>query len=268
MGRPGNLFSEETLSAGLPYFDYQRLVAREAILPWLSGRVEIAGSGVADLGCGPGGVLDVLRESGAACGLGIDRDVEAIASSPFRPDERFRLEVADLASLRAPERFDLVVLHDVLEHVVSVGAVLDSAIGLLADGGCLFVSFPPYRSAFGGHQHLAAGFARFLPYLHYLPTGLFLRLARPTDNVCMSAERSLADLVAVDRTRLTLAKAERAFAAAGLRIDARDLFLVRPEHTIRYGVPAARAGLTGRVPLLREVVVTGAYYLLRRGNPA
>jgi len=265
-GRLANLFSPGTVTTGLPYFDYQRAVAREAVLPWLRPRVRLERAAVADFGAHQGGLLDEVRAStGAASGLGIELNEAVVASSPFVADERFRLEVGDLTALD-PEAgpFDLIFLHDVLEHVVDVERVLAAAAARLTPEGRLFVAFPPYRGPFGGHQHLASGWARAAPYLHYLPGRAFFRLARPGANEYMSSADSLSDLVSVRRTRLTLGRAERAFGAAGLRVVARRLFLVRPEHTLRYGVPTVGAGPVGALPVLRELAVSGAYYLLAR----
>ena len=265
-GRLANLFSPGTVTTGLPYFEYQRAVAREAVLPWLRPRVRLEGAAVADFGAHQGGLLDEVRAStGAASGLGVELNEAVVASSPFVSDERFRLEVGDLTALDPQAGpFDLLFLHDVLEHVVDVERVLAAAAARLTPGGRLFVAFPPYRSPFGGHQHLAAGWARAAPYLHYLPGRAFFRLARPGANEYMSSADSLSDLVSVRRTRLTLGRAEHAFGAAGLRVVARRLFLVRPEHTLRYGVPTVGAGPLGAWPVLRELAVSGAYYLLAR----
>lgn len=246
------------------YFEYQIAVAREALIPWLRPRVELDGALVGDFGCHEGGMLHAFREdTGAAGGVGIELNPTLVERSPFVSDDRFRLEVGDLAEAVAGERFDLIVLHDVLEHVGDVGAVLEAAAARLAPGGRLFVSFPPYRSPFGGHQQYAAGIARALPFVHHLPGRLFLRLARPAPTEYMSREDSLEDLRSVRRTRLTLEKAERAFAAAGLRTADRELFLVRPEHSLRYGVRTRRARRLGELPIVRELAVSGAYYLLR-----
>ena len=52
--------------------------------------------------------------------------------------------------------------------------------------------------------------------------------------------------------------------APGLELVDRDLFLVRPEYTVRYGMAARGAGPLGRIPLVRELAVNGAFYLARR----
>lgn len=245
------------------YFEYEVAVGREAVIPWVASRMELEGAYVGDFGCHEGGLLHAFRElTGVRGGLGIELNPALVARSPFVPDERFRLEVGDLVDAGGGEPFDLIVLHDVLEHVVDVAAVLRASAARLRAGGRIFVSFPPYRSPFGGHQQYAAGIARTLPYVHHLPESLFLRLARPAATEYMSREDSLDDLRSVRLTRLTLDKAEQAVAGAGLRMVDRELFLVRPEHSLRYGIRTRGAGRAGELPIIRELAVSGAYYLV------
>ncbi len=196
--------------------------------------------------------------------LGLELSEEVVASSPFVADERFRLEVADLMTLETGEpRFDLVVLHDVLEHIPDYDRALHMIRRSLRAEGHVFVSFPPYYSAFGGHQQLARGRARFVPFTHYLPARIFFRVARPGEQEYMTAAGALEDMLSVRRTRLTLSVAERAFSRAGFEVEERELFLVRPEYTVRYGLASRTAGLLGRIPVAREALVNGAFYLLR-----
>ena len=263
MPRLGSFFGQSSLTGWSRYFDYQVAVAREAVIPWLRDRMPLEGVRIGDFGCHEGGMLHAFREdTGVAGGLGLELNSALVERSPFVADGSFRLEVGDLATARGEETFGLVLLHDVLEHVGDVEAVVRASAARLAPGGRLFVSFPPYRSPFGGHQQYAAGAARALPYVHHLPKRLFLRVARPAATEYMTAADALEDLRSVRRTRLTLARAEAAFAGAGLRAEHCELFLVRPEHSLRYGVPTVGAGPLGAIPVLRELIVSGAYYLL------
>ncbi len=259
--------SRRTVTAGLSYFDYQVEVTRLAVIPWLARRTLLDGVRIGDFGAHQGGALHAFREDGrAGGGVGVELNESLVRTSPFVPDGRFRLAAGDLLSLD-PDLgdFDLVLLHDVLEHVVEVERVVEAAAARLRPGGGMFVVFPPYGSAFGGHQHTAAGWARAAPFLHFLPAPLFFRLARPGANEYMAAADALDDMRSVRSTRLTLARAERAFAQAGLRIADRELFLVRPEHSLRYGLLTRGAGALGWIPGLRELAVSGAHYLLTRG---
>jgi SAM-dependent methyltransferase len=252
------------LLPGFSYFEYQRIVCRDVVIPWLERRLELEDLLVGDFGAHHGGMVDALRESGRVSGaVGLELSREVVESSPFVADHRFRLEVADLLAL-APDsqRFNLILLHDVLEHIPDYQQALRAIRDSLGKDGRLFVSFPPYYSAFGGHQQYARGLARMLPFVHFLPASLFYRISKPGEQEYMTAEGAHEDMVSVRRTRLTLAAAERAFAHAGLTVVDRELFLVRPEYTVRYALRPRGAGVLGRLPVLRELGVNGAFYLL------
>ncbi len=258
-----NLWSETTFTGGRSYFDYERQLGEEVVIPWLEPRLDLAGLSVGDFGCHQGGVLEALRGDGRIeRGLGFDTNEANLAASPFEPDDRFRLEQRDLLTLSPGEyRFDLILLCDVLEHIPEPELMMRIAHDNLAPGGRVLVTFPPYWSPFGGHQQLASNWLRITPYVHYLPENTVLRLAKIGDTDYMSRDDAVADMRSVRRTRLTLRKAERAFAQAGLTVEAFEPYLLRPEYSVRYGLTSRRNRL-GSVPGLRELVTMGAYYLL------
>ena len=164
------------LLPGFSYFEYQRIVCREVLIPWLEKRIALEGRLVGDFGAHHGGMVDALREWGHVAGaIGLELSEDVVASSPFVSDEKFRLEHADvLAPGSEIPKFDLVLLHDVLEHVPEYGRALDAIRSSLRAGGYAFISFPPYYSAFGGHQQYARGLARFTPFVHLLPARALL----------------------------------------------------------------------------------------------
>jgi SAM-dependent methyltransferase len=265
MGETRGVQAKGHLLRDMTYFEYERRVAAEVVIPWLRARIELGGVLLGDVGAHQGGMLEAFRESALVRGgIGLELSEEVVKASPFVADERFRLEVADVMTI-APGtyEFDLVLLHDVLEHIPDYRGALTAIRGVLRPGGHVFISFPPYYSGFGGHQQLARGRARMVPFVHLLPAGLFFRLAEPGENEYMSRDGSFEDLVSVRRTRLSLGRAERAFADLGFRVVARELFLVRPEYRIRYGLRERGAGPLDRVPVLRELAVNGGFYLLQ-----
>jgi SAM-dependent methyltransferase len=268
VGAASSLFKGATLIDPFDsYFEYERAMARTAIIPWLTERLSFDdGLAVGDFGCHEGGTLQALRDGGlAASGTGFELESEVLARSPFVCSEHFDLRHEDILEIDPAEhRFDLILLIDVLEHVPALERALAVAAGCLGSGGRCFVSFPPYFSPLGGHQHVASNWTRLAPYLHYLPSRLFYAVVEVKDDPYLNRQELLADMRSVRRTKLTVARAERAFSSSGLQVVARDLFLLRPEYRARYGVRPVRAGVLGRVPGLREAVVMGAYYLLEK----
>ncbi len=268
MAQLTHLLDNTTLSGGLSYFDYEYQVAEAIVIPWLKKHIYLNNLSVGDFGCHQGGILQAFREHGTiSSGTGYDLNEDSIRTSPFVRDANFQLEVGDVLTLDPTvNSFDLILIRDVLEHIPDYENVLRKAQACLKPGGYLFISFPPYYSPFGGHQQLAANWAKLVPYLHYLPESLLFQLVSLVDNSYMSAEDSKGDMTSVRRTRLTLGKTEKAFQAIGLLPVAQDYFLLRPEFKIRYGIPALPCAIMGRIPFLREVVTMGVYYLVQKPN--
>lgn len=264
---------ETTRMASNPYYEpmssaerrvqYEYQIALDSIIPNLKAwNVNVRGKRVLDLGCGDGGLSVALAESGARC-LGIDHNEQRIAeavnlASNHKVSATFM--AADVLQMHQfAERFDLIVLSEVVEHLLdwsNVEALLRWCGNHLTPQGVVYVSFPPWFSPFAGHQ---AGWPviRYLPWYHLLPQRI-KHLLVPTH-----APRYL-DFFR-ELNHITIGGFERIVTRSGLEIAQRDLYHLRPEFRWRYGVPVIRAvPMLAKMAGVREIVSTGAYYLLTR----
>lgn len=126
--------------------------AREAmVLARLEGLAPAAGFGdILDVGCGDGLLLDALARFGRPQGLEPDaallsdygRARGTIHVAPF--DERFR----------PAERFGLILMLDVLEHLDDDVAALRHAARLLDRRGRLVITVPAFRMLWTGHDDI------------------------------------------------------------------------------------------------------------------
>lgn len=115
-----------------------------------------------EIGCGMGYLTYALRRAGYRRVLGIDLSATAIAAAIGRYAGDYI--VADAASfgMQTEERFDAVILSEVIEHLEDPVAILTAARELLKPGGCVICTTP--SRDFGG----AAGhpWATDLPPVH------------------------------------------------------------------------------------------------------
>ncbi len=98
---------------------------------------------ILELGCGEGRLAEFTAERGLDY-TGVEMNAKKVERArAWYPDHRF-VEADMLEAPLGDERFDTVILAEVLEHVPEdVGArMLDRAWGLLAAGGRLIVSVP------------------------------------------------------------------------------------------------------------------------------
>lgn len=117
-----------------------------------------AGRRVLDMGCGAAGKSLYYAAMGAAAVTGVDvdgryeREARALAEK-LGLAAKFRFLCADaLAPGLPPESFDTVMMTDFLEHVSDPGRAVETALGLLAPGGRLFITLPPYGHPYGAHM--------------------------------------------------------------------------------------------------------------------
>jgi SAM-dependent methyltransferase len=250
------------------YRRYQSALARKHLIPEFERwGVSLAGKRVLEVGCGNGGCgAEFARIGCRVVMMDIDERLVRLAVEHNAREEvdaeAFTGNALDeTAPFWSRGPFDVVLFRDVMEHLESPAKALSIARRFLAPGGVVLVVFPPYYSPYGAHQQILPRkkflFVPYnkLPYLHWLPEPLFLRLVRGG----AAPAREVARLSGI---RLTIRKFEREARSAGFVVRRRTLYLSRPSFSLRYGLPVVEAGILGRAPLLAEAVVTAAHYLL------
>ena len=225
--------SASRFSSSDAYRGYQQRIAREGLLPLLAATgISLSGKRLLDVGCGTGGMTTVWRSEGARA-VGMDIDASRLVGLPsgFLAGDVTRLPFRDGA-------FDLVFAHDCIEHVPDLGAALSEIARVLADDGRAFITFPPFYSAYGGHQQGSRSWVKYLPFGHIMPSRLWLALAGSGRYSAMFRGLS----------RLSMSRFERALPARGLAVEKRFAFIIRPEVALRAGLPSVGASARRAYP--------------------
>lgn len=141
---------------------YLHMAAVEQRHWWFAGRRRVLaacitrlglapGARILELGAGTGGNVALLQKFGTVTAVEMNEAARDIA--------RARHAGADVRAGTLPhelplagQRFDLVCLFDVLEHVEDDAASLSAARALLAPGGFLLITVPAYKFLFGPHD--------------------------------------------------------------------------------------------------------------------
>ncbi|OGE89300.1 MAG: hypothetical protein A2722_02815 [Candidatus Doudnabacteria bacterium RIFCSPHIGHO2_01_FULL_50_11] len=252
------------------FFEYQKDLVRATVLPFFREyNIDLNGLRVADIGCGEGGMIAILRETFPQANLtGYDLSPKHIAKASLRNILNARFEVYDILEIPRAT-FDFILFRDVLEYTQNVPRALGNLSALLAPNGTAFVTFPPYLSAYGGHQHIARGsWIKAIPYVHLLPDPIFyflIRNRRPEEEGRDSfVEGYLEDLRRIRATRVSISGFETNVSKAGFQTMHKGLYFIRPSIAFRYRLPVIKNRLFGRIPFLRELTTSGAEYLLRK----
>lgn len=242
------------------YWQYEYDVVHRTIAPLLvSWGVDLHQARVLDIGCGEAGGLAALSDRGAHC-WGFDIDQQRIDHARAMIGSRaMTLAAGDL--YRDPpfagHRFDLVVLHDVFEHLENKRSGMQALAAFLTPSGKLLITFPPYFSAFGAHQQLLSTWYARLPFFHLLPFSLTFLLPR------LSKEHQpfVDEIMKLGRLKMGMRHFERVVREAGMHMDRKQAYLLSPNY-VRFRLPPVPAGPLARIPGLSELLCTAVIYLL------
>ena len=246
------------------YWQYEYDVCDRFIVPLLNAwGIRPEGSAVLDVGCGEGGGLCALHDRGGSC-TGFDIDGSRVQTAlRLQGGRGIGFVCGDLYADDVPfsgRRFDLVTLHDVFEHLDHKRAMVAKLKKYLTPGGKLLIRFPPYYSAYGGHQqHLRVWFAR-LPFVHLVP----FSASRILPRLKGEAPHVVAEVQKLARLKMGMKKFEQIAAQGGMRVERRQAYIISPNH-IRFRLKPVPAGPLARLPLVREFACTGVIYLLAEG---
>lgn len=224
---------------------------------------------VLEIGCGDGGnLLPLARRGWEAVGVDISeariRDARAFFEAEGAEATFIAADILTLDDFRG--HFDLIICHDVIEHIADKRRFLSRIEYFMKPGGVLFMAFPAWQMPFGGHQQICHGrLLSRLPFYHLLPRGLYRRIleAGGEGRDCVD------ELLAIKSTRLTIERFERLAADSGLRIADRRLWLVNPHYQTKFGLHPRRLWpAMAAIPYVRNFFSTGCFYILTKLHTA
>jgi SAM-dependent methyltransferase len=151
---------------GLPSYVWR--FGQERRLALIDRYAPLAGCRVLDVGCGIGTYVEKLRPFSDRV-YGIDVDVESVMEGGQRLPNL--LVAAAESPPFVPSSFDVILLHEVLEHVQDDRRVVEEAYRLLAPGGRIVIFAPNRLYPFETHGIYWRGEYRFgnFPLVGYLP---------------------------------------------------------------------------------------------------
>ena len=189
---------------------------------------------VLEVGCAEGGLLEVFQSHGHnVVGVEISRDRA----------NKARVDVIgiDICGYNTDERFDLIVMVDVIEHIILKIATLKKVFELLKPGGYLYITFPPKHSPFAGHQQHNK-WLKYILWISLLPESI-IRLLGSTDAIIENKRKA----ISVEAFEKMI---------KDFQVIEKDLYFIRPQYKIRYGWKPRKAWF--------KYLTFGAEYLLTR----
>lgn len=150
------------------------------------------GKKVLDFGCGMGG-MSLWYATNFQCqvyGVDIDRHHISVANQLKAKYhvENVMFEVRNILDKPLDDRFDFIVLNDVAEHIQLpiLKKIFQALSKMLAPGGGIYVSYPPWRSPYASHVQHVVG----MPWCQFLPEGILLKLIEKNNRPIVGEEES------------------------------------------------------------------------------
>jgi len=115
----------------------------------------VDGKNILDGGCGSGRLSKLLLDRGFEV-VAIDTDLKAVEIAKKKGISCF---VADISEWKTEQKFDCIILGDVLEHIDDDKSAMRKIHTMLNPNGCIVVNVPAYQALFSKHD-IALGHKR------------------------------------------------------------------------------------------------------------
>jgi len=249
------------------YWRYQYELGRDIIVPYFQNNIcEIKDKKIVEIGSAEGGVLHSFVRAGASYGLGTDIAENRLesgrkvsAATQLNVEFTSHNIITDEIPQKWQNYFDIVILRDVIEHLPEPELAILKIRELLRDEGFLYVTFPPYRSPYGGHQHTLAGnFLTKLPYIHLFPDFIFRKM------ISSGRQIDQEETLRLRKIRLSSKKFKECVYSAGYKIAKEAYFLLRPVFKKKFGLPTVKIGAIGKIPFLGDFLSLECMYVLKK----
>jgi SAM-dependent methyltransferase len=252
-------------------FSQQTDNARSHVMPFIEKVSGInADMQILEIGCGEGGVLVPFLEKGChAVGIELD-EAKSIYAKELLDDyiQKGQLEIVnrniyDEEALTAyKNKFDLILLKDVIEHIPRQEIFIPYLNEFLKPGGLVFFGFPPWYMPHGGHQQACDNkFLSVLPWFHLLPTSVYKKVLKAFGET----EGVIKEMLEIKETGISIERFEKIAVSSGYSIVNKTHYLINPIYEQKFGLKAFKQlPVIRSIPFIRNFVTTCVYYLIKR----
>lgn len=218
---------------------------------------------VLEIGCGEGGNLLPFSQAGCSV-MGIeivDYRVEEAQQFFKTNNSEGTFLCADFLTVAPPEeKFDIVLLHDVIEHITYKEKFLSHIMDFMSPKGILFAGFPAWQMPFGGHQQIChSRLCSHFPFLHLLPMPLYQTVLR----YCGETEDAIDELADIKKCGMSVGKFENIIKRCRYKILDRTLWMVNPHYRQKFGfTPRKLWNVFSHIPYLRNFITSSCWFCL------
>lgn len=221
---------------------------------------------ILEIGCGEGGNLLPFAELGCRV-TGIDRTASRIQQAQkFFTVSGYegKFIAIDFFDFSTSSRYQLILIHDVIEHISQKEEFFRRLHPLLAEGGIIFWGFPSWQMPFGGHQQICHNkLVSSLPFIHLCPDAFYRLLLK-----CFHETPScIEELLDIKQCRMTIDAFEQLSLNYGYEIADRQLWFINPHYQQKFHLkPQKLHPILARLKYIRNFFSTSCFYITCNKN--
>jgi SAM-dependent methyltransferase len=253
------------------YFDEQVYTTEKHVIPFIRQYFPFENNiNVLEIGCGEGGNLKPFMDLGCRV-TGVDLSPSKIFNAnKFLSDHpnfhkaSFIVKDIYLADKELVEKFDLIIMRDVIEHIHDQEKFMGFVKRFLKPEGKFFLAFPPWYNPFGGHQQVATSkVLSKLPYFHILPKPFYKFILKTSGEV----PEKIDGFLEIKDTGISIERFKRILRQHHYQIIKEIQFFINPNYQVKFGLkPRKQTSLITSIPFIRNFFVTACYYLVESSH--
>lgn len=249
------------------YFEELASTSEKYILPFIEELYPVSKqSNVLEIGCGQGGNLKPFANKGCKV-VGVDICKEKIdcANEIFHENgrqENCTFIFADIFTINdLNHSFDLILIHDVIEHIEDKERFLLHVKKFLSPDGVIFIGFPAWFMPFGGHQQVChSKIVSHFPFIHLLPKAIYRSILKST----RESEGGIEEMLYIKRCGINIEMFYQLVKRLNFRLEKEFLYFINPHYEIKFGlVPRKLYTWIGKIPYIRNFFCTSCFFLLK-----
>ena len=163
-------------------------------------------------------------------------------------------------SISYEDKYDVILLHDVIEHVPTKESFLAHLRKFMKTKGVLFVGFPAWQMPFGGHQQICRSkLCSHLPFIHLLPNPLYRLLLK----TCNEEKGTMNELMSIKECRTSIELFERLIHQCGFSVTDQKLWFINPHYKQKFHLtPRLLPHWVWKMKYIRNFFTTSCWYIL------
>ncbi|NDW10672.1 bifunctional 2-polyprenyl-6-hydroxyphenol methylase/3-demethylubiquinol 3-O-methyltransferase UbiG [Dysgonomonas sp. 520] len=247
------------------YFEEQAATCEKYYIPYIENIVPVSGlSSILEIGCADGGNLLPFAKRGIdVIGVDImDGFIELAKENYKELGIKGTFIATDIFKTdNVLGTFDMVIVHDVIEHIYDKKNLLLHIKNFLKPGGVVFFGFPAWQMPFGGHQQLSRNkYISHMPFIHLLPNFIYKGLMKAGKE----PESVMDELLDIKRCRISIGMFKKLAATTNFEILDERFYFINPHYEIKFGLkPRILPKFFSKIPYVRNFYTTACFFIIR-----